>query len=133
MWQGCALGRARLTALARRMTLAETRCTMINRSEFPEVAMSNHYLWMPTLLVLSAVTACTSTPPQTGRPVASAPSTASAPKAYVTGSRIAVPVDARMGLPEANPAQQVVSQDDLERTGQTDVGAALRQLVPALD
>jgi outer membrane receptor for Fe3+-dicitrate len=38
-----------------------------------------------------------------------------------------------MGLPEANPAQQVVSQDDLERTGQTDVGAALRQLVPALD
>jgi hypothetical protein len=38
-----------------------------------------------------------------------------------------------MGLPEANPAQQVVSHDDIERTGQTHVGAALRQLVPALD
>jgi hypothetical protein len=35
-------------------------------------------------------------------------------------------------LPEANPALQVVSQDDIMRTGQTDVGAALRLLVPDL-
>jgi len=52
--------------------------------------------------------------------------------AYVTGSRIAVPVDSRTGLPVANPAQQVVTQDDILRTGKTDVRDALRQLVPAL-
>jgi hypothetical protein len=58
--------------------------------------------------------------------------TTSATHAYVTGSRIAVPVDSPTGLPEANPALQVVTQDDLVRTGKMDVGAALRQLVPSL-
>jgi hypothetical protein len=94
--------------------------------------MSTHYSWMPTLLVVCALTACASTPTQTGRPAASGPGRADASKAYVTGSRIAVPVDSRTGLPVANPAQQVVTQDDILRTGKTDVGAALRQLVPAL-
>jgi len=108
----------------------------MNQSEFPEVAMCTYSAWMPTLLVLSTLTACASTPPQAGRSVPSAvpaaAGSASATQVHVTGSRIAVPVDSRTGLPVANPAQQVVTQDDMLRTGKTDVGAALRQLVPAL-
>ena len=98
--------------------------------------MSTHYSWMPTLLVVCALTACASTPTQAGRSVPSAvpaaAGSASATQAHVTGSRIAVPVDSRTGLPVANPAQQVVTQDDILRTGKTDVRDALRQLVPAL-
>ena len=78
---------------------------------------------MAALLGLSALAACASTPPQ------SAPSAASS--VYVTGSRIAVPVDTRTGAPDANPAQQQVSAQDIELTGQTDTAAALRRLVPA--
>jgi hypothetical protein len=81
--------------------------------------MSTRCFWTPTLLVLCALTACASTPPAQSR-------------ANVTGSRIAVPVDSQTGLPEANPALQVVSQDQIRLTGQTDVGTALRMLVPAL-
>lgn len=94
--------------------------------------MPTQFFWTPTLLALCALTACTSTPPQTGRPAASTAGTPCASRADVTGSRIAVPVDSRTGLPEANPALQVVSQDEIMRTGQTDVGAALRLLVPDL-
>jgi len=86
---------------------------------------------MPTLLMLCALTACASTPTQTGPPAASGPNTPSASKAYVTGSRIAVPVDSRTGLPVANPAQQQVNADDIALTGgQSDEAAALRRLVP---
>jgi hypothetical protein len=34
--------------------------------------------------------------------------------------------------PEPNPALQVVTPDDITHTGRTDLGAALRQLVPSL-
>jgi hypothetical protein len=98
--------------------------------------MSTHHSRMPTLLILCALTACASTPPQAGRSapsaLPSAPGSASASKAYVTGSRIAVPVDSRTDLPLANPAQQQVSSDDIALTGETDTAAALRRLVPEL-
>jgi hypothetical protein len=90
-------------------------------SSFPEVAMLTRHFSLAALLGLSALAACASTPPQ------SAPSSA-----YVTGSRIAVPVDTRTGAPDANPGQQQVSGQDMELTGQTDNAAALRRLVPAV-
>jgi hypothetical protein len=51
---------------------------------------------------------------------------------HVTGSQIAVPVDPHTGRPQTAAPLQIVSQDDLRNTGYTDVGSALRQLVPAL-
>ena len=86
--------------------------------------MSTRQYSIAALLSLSALGACASTPPQ------SAPAAASS--AYVTGSRIAVPVDTRTGAPDANPAQQQVSSQDIELTGQTNTAAALRRLVPAV-
>jgi hypothetical protein len=84
--------------------------------------LTRHYC-IPALLLLSAISACASAPPQ------SAPATDSS--AYVTGSRIAVPADSRTGAPDANPAQQQVSSQDIELTGQTNTASALRRLVPA--
>jgi hypothetical protein len=84
--------------------------------------MSTRHYRLPALLILTALTACSAGPPK------SAPAASSA---YVTGSRIAVPVDARTGLPDPNPAQQQVSSQDIEFTGQTNAAAALRLLVPA--
>lgn len=94
--------------------------------------MSRFRGWVPALLILSTLTACASAPRQTEGPAASATATPSASRAYVTGSRLAVPVDSRTGAPEANPAQQQVSSEDIALTGQTDPAAALRRLVPAL-
>jgi len=71
------------------------------------------------LLALCTLTACTAGPPRTEM------GTSSASPVHVTGSMIAVP-------PEPNPALQVVTPDDITHTGRTDLGAALRQLVPSL-
>jgi hypothetical protein len=88
------------------------------------------------LLVLCSVIGCTSAPAQKDRPLATAmpavPSTAVPSSAYVTGSHLPVPVDSRTGLPQADPSLQVVTQQQLELTGQTNLGAALRELVPAI-
>jgi hypothetical protein len=81
--------------------------------------------WLPAALILSALAACASAAP-------TRTATASAPRAYVTGSRIAVPVDSRTGSPGANPALQQVTSDQIALTGQTDPGLALRRLVPDL-
>jgi hypothetical protein len=67
--------------------------------------------------VLCIVTACSATSPRMGATPAPAPR-------VVTGSLIASPMP--------NPALQVVTQDQIIETGQTDHGAALRQLVPSL-
>jgi hypothetical protein len=103
-----------------------------------------------TPLLLCAVIGCTSTPAQTTRPVATAmpaavPSTTAVPsptavpsaavrsKAYVTGSRLPVPVDSRTGLAQADPSLQVVTPEQIGTTGQpNNLGVALRQLVPAI-
>jgi hypothetical protein len=68
------------------------------------------------LLLLCTLTACSAAPPRTG--------TASAPRAYVTGSLIAAP--------GPNPTLQVVTQDDITQTGHTELGPAMRELVPSL-
>jgi hypothetical protein len=81
----------------------------------------------PALLILCAVAGCTSIV----RPAA-VPSGAVPSKAYVTGSRLPVPADRRTGLPAADPSLQVVTHEQIELTGRTDLGAALRQLVPAI-
>lgn len=80
-------------------------------------------VYPPAVLMLCAVAACTN-----GVRPAAAPS-----KVYVTGSRLPVPVDSRTGLPKPDPSVQVVTQEQIETTGRTgDLGAALRQLVPAI-
>jgi hypothetical protein len=62
-----------------------------------------------TSLLLGGVAGCASTPSQQQRPVAAAPR-----------------------LPKPDPSIEVVTREQLEHTGQTNLGAALRQVVPAL-
>jgi hypothetical protein len=86
--------------------------------------------WMAAVLLSSALAACASPSP---RAAAVASATAASPRlVHVTGSQIAVPVDPRSGRPQTALPMQTVSQDDLRNTGYTDVGSALRQLVPSL-
>jgi len=93
--------------------------------------MATYHRWVAALLVSSVLTACASTPTPGPGPAASAATPASQ-RAYVTGSRIALPVDPHTGLPDSASPLQVVSQDDLYRSGRTNLGAALRDLVPAV-
>jgi hypothetical protein len=88
--------------------------------------MSTHRALTPMLLVLCTLTACTATPPRT------ATGTGTASRVYVTGSAIAVPGDSVAGRPGLNPALQVVTEDQIMLTGQRELGAAVRQLVPSL-
>ena len=81
--------------------------------------MSTEHRWLAMLLASSLLSACATTGP-------------SGAHAYVTGSHIAQPVDPQTGLPRTASPTQTVSRDDLNRTGQIDVGSALRQLVPEL-
>jgi hypothetical protein len=86
--------------------------------------MSAHYRWIAALLAISAVTACAATAPS-GATRATQP-------ANVTGTRIAPPA-----APDGSQAQtaaptQVVTQSDIQTTGHDNLGAALRELVPAL-
>ena len=50
----------------------------------------------------------------------------------VTGSRIPQPVDARTGYPTTPSILRIYSQDDLDKSGRTQVGPALQQLDPAI-
>jgi hypothetical protein len=86
--------------------------------------MSTKHRALATLLALSALSACASAPP--------AGSAAPPQRAYVTGSRMAVPVDPHTGAPQSASALQIVSGDDLRNTGRLDLGSALRMLVPAI-
>jgi hypothetical protein len=92
--------------------------------------MSTKNRWVALLLALSALTACAATPPAGS--AGAARRAASPQRVYVTGSRVAVPVDPHTGLPQTASALQIVSGDDLRSTGQLDVAAALRMLVPAI-
>jgi hypothetical protein len=86
--------------------------------------------WMAAVLLSSALAACASPAP---RAPAVAPATAASPQlARVTGSLIAVPVDPHTGRPQTASPMQIVSQDDLRNSGHTDLGSALRELVPSL-
>lgn len=90
--------------------------------------MSTKRRWIAALLALSALTACAASAPHAARAVTAAP----AQRVYVTGSHIAQPADPRTGLPEPGAPAQTVTHDDLDLSGQTDVGAALRQLLPVM-
>jgi hypothetical protein len=50
----------------------------------------------------------------------------------VTGSRIPQPVDARTGYPTTPSILRIYTQDDLDKSGRTQVGPALQQLDPAI-
>ena len=50
----------------------------------------------------------------------------------VTGSRIPQPIDARTGYPTTSSNLRIYTQEDLDRSGQVQVGPALRQLDPAI-
>jgi hypothetical protein len=93
--------------------------------------MATYHRWIAALLVSSVLTACASTPTP-GPGAAASAATPPPQRAYVTGSHIALPVDPHTGLPETASPLQIVTQDDLNRSGQINLGAALRQLVPAL-
>jgi hypothetical protein len=93
--------------------------------------MAIYHRWIAALLVSSVLTACASTA-SSGPGAAASTATPPAQRAYVTGSHIALPVDPHTGLAETASPLQIVTQDDLNRSGQTNLGAALRDLVPAL-
>ena len=93
--------------------------------------MAIYHRWIAALLVSSVLTACASTPSPDPGAAASA-ATPPPQRAYVTGSHVALPVDPNTGLPETASPLQIVTQDDLNRSGQTNLSAALRELVPAL-
>jgi hypothetical protein len=98
---------------------------------FQEAHMAIYHQWVAALLVSSVLTACASTP----TPGAGAAASAATPppqRVYVTGSHIEVPVDPNTGVPQTASPLQIVTQDDLNRSGQINLGAALRELVPAL-
>ena len=50
----------------------------------------------------------------------------------VTGSRLPAPVDARTGQPASSSQVQTVTQDDIQRTGETNLADALRKLLPSV-
>jgi hypothetical protein len=61
------------------------------------------------------------------------PAASPEPKSMVvTGSRIPQPVDARTGYPTTPSILRIYTQDDLDRSGRTQVGPALQQLDPAI-
>jgi hypothetical protein len=95
--------------------------------------MAIYHRSIAVLLVCCALVACASTASPGARAVnPAAADTPSSQPVYVTGSRIAQPVDPKTGLPQTTWPIQFVSQDDLGRTGRTDLGSALRNLVPQL-
>jgi hypothetical protein len=95
--------------------------------------MAIYHRWIAAALVCSALAACASTASPGARAVVPASAATPSPqRAYVTGSRIALPVDPNTGLPQTASPMQIVSQDELSRTGRMDLGSALRNLVPQL-
>jgi hypothetical protein len=97
-----------------------------------EVAMFSIHRFVPVLVALYALTACATAPSRFTRHIDTTQRVAPPVDAYVTGSRIPVPADESAGAPASNSAQQVVTQQEITLTGQSNLGAALRQLVPTL-
>lgn len=93
--------------------------------------MSSIHRLIPLLLPLCTLTACATAPSPVARSGDGARPVASS--VHVTGSRIPVPAGDFAGSPASISVQQVVTQRDITLTGQSDLGAALRQLVPALN
>jgi hypothetical protein len=88
--------------------------------------MSSLHRFIPVLITLYTMAGCASAPAPIERDVDKAQPVDR--PVHVTGSRIPVPA----GEPTSNAAQQVVTQHDIALTGLTNLGAALRFLVPPL-
>jgi hypothetical protein len=113
------------------VSLLRTTAVQCSVLMFQEARMAIYHRAIAALLVSAVLTACASTP----TPGAGAAASAATPlpqRVYVTGSHIAQPVDPHTGLPETASPLQIVTQDDLNRSGHIDLGSALRELVPAL-
>lgn len=98
--------------------------------------MSTHHRWIAAALASSALavlSACATTPAPAAPAVAPA-SAAATPtqRVFVTGSRLAVPVEPRSGQPETALPMQVVTDDDLDKSARVDLASSLRELVPAM-
>jgi hypothetical protein len=94
--------------------------------------MPSHCRHLLALLALCSLVGCTATRSQRAEIANVALPIAPAAHAYVTGSRIPVPMDTSARTPPTVSVQQVIPQRDIELTGQSDLGDALRQLVPEL-
>ena len=95
--------------------------------------MAIYHRWIAAVLMACALAACASTATPGARAVI--PASAATPPAErvnVTGSHIEMPVDPYTGLPQTASPMQIVSQDDLSRSGRMGLGSALRNLVPQL-
>jgi hypothetical protein len=106
------------------------QCAVLN---FREARMAIYHRWIAALLMSCALAACASTASPGARAVIpAAAATPSPERVHVTGSRIALPVDPYTGMPQTASPMQIVSQDELTRSGRMDLGSALRNLVPQL-
>jgi hypothetical protein len=98
-----------------------------------ESAMTLRRHWIPALLALSALTACAATPPRDASSAAPTSATPSKQLVYSTGSRIPRPaVAAHTSATNGATPMQVVDQDQLQSTGQSNMGSVLHDLVPAI-
>jgi hypothetical protein len=99
----------------------------------PETTMPLSRHWIAALLALSALTACAATPPRDAHAAAPASATPSTQLVYSTGSRIPRPaVAAHTSATNGATPMQVVDQDQLQSTGQSNMGSVLHDLVPAI-
>jgi hypothetical protein len=94
--------------------------------------MTIRRLWIPALLALSALTACAATSKRDAS--ASAPAAPPSQRlVYATGSRIPRPaVNPHSSAANGATPMQVVDQDQLQSTGQSNMGSVLHDLVPAI-
>ncbi len=92
--------------------------------------MSAQHPWIAAGLAMLVLAACASNPAGNGTGAMSPGQPAST--TYVTGSLIPVPVDPGTGQPQTSSTLQIVSAEDLQNTGRTLVGGAVRARVPPL-
>ena len=84
-----------------------------------------------TLLLCLALAACASNPVVPARSAAIASRSERAPLVAVTGSRIPVPVRGNAAAPQSAAPLQILSDEDLQRTGRNNLAEALRTLLPS--
>jgi len=88
------------------------------------MAMNPFIVRVAGIAALASLAACATAPTHSGAPPATT--------AQITGSMIPVPVNPAGAQFQSAAPMQVVTAEQLENTGHTTVGGALRELVPAL-
>jgi len=86
--------------------------------------------WIAAVLLTSALAACASASPRA--PTVATAAAAAPQLVHISGSVIAVPVDPRTGVPQTAAPMQIVTKEELDRSGYVRLGSALRELVPQL-